>query len=214
MKASLIKNHDISYLNEILLKDGELQILPALIYEEIPHDHLRIFCVKNGIYQLPTVELIEWLRKIINGKKAIEIGSGNGAIGKALSIIATDSFMQERPEIRDLYKAMQQAPVKYGKNVKKYSALKAIKKFKPEIVIASWVTQIYRSDSELGNVYGVDENKLLKDVDMYIHIGNRVPHKKRILTLMHKQYQFPWLFSRGERKKDNVIYVWLKNGVK
>lgn len=211
MQVSLIENYNIDYLKDILFKNGELQVFDASVYKSIPHDHLRIFCVKNGLYQLPTTELIEWVKEKIDGRKAIEIGSGNGSIAKALGIIATDSYMQERPEIAVLYKSMGQEPVRYGKNVKKYDAKKAIKKFKPKVVIANWVTQIYRPDSDQGNVYGVNENWVIKNVDTYIHIGNKNIHKKRILSEDHEKYQFPWLFSRGTVYEDNIIYVWSKN---
>ena len=180
------------------------------ILGKIPHDHLRLFCVQNGLYQLPTTELITWIKEKIYGRKTIEIGSGNGVFAEALGIVATDSFMQERPDIKRLYGAMGQAVVKYGNQVFKLDAKKAIKKYKPKVVIANWVTQIYKPDSDQGNVYGLDEQWLVKNVDCYIHIGNKRLHKKRILNLPHEEYQFSWLFSRASVPEDNVIYVWEK----
>ena len=79
---------------------------------------------------------------------------------------------------------------------------------KPKVVIANWVTQIYKPGDIQGNVYGVNEEWLIKKVDCFIHIGNKSPHKKRILSKPHKEYQFPWLHSRAIDQKHNVIYVW------
>ena len=43
----------------------------------IDHADLRVWC----IYQLPTIELIEWLKGNFNLDKAIEIGAGNNHSG-------------------------------------------------------------------------------------------------------------------------------------
>jgi hypothetical protein len=208
MKISILQRNDIGYLNKLLMENGRLKVLDASVYEEIPNDHLRQFCVRKGIYQLPTTELVQWVREMISGRKAIEIGAGNGAFAKELGIIATDSHQQERPEIKALYKLMGQQTVKYGKNVKKFDAKRAIKKYKPKVVVANWVTQIWGPDSEEGNAWGIDESWLINKVDCYIHIGNKQVHNKRILAYDHKEYQFPWLYSRGSIPEDNVIYVW------
>jgi len=85
---------------------------------------------------------------------------------------------------------------------------KGINKYKPKVVISNWVTQIYGPDSEQGNMYGVNENWILNRVKTYIHIGNRVVHKKRILSEPHEEYQFPWLISRASQPEHNVIFVW------
>ncbi len=210
MKVSIMPNENIDYLNKILMENGRLKVLDASVYEQIPNTHLRMFCVKKGIYQLPTTELADWVRDKIEWRKTIEIGAGNGAFAKHLGIIATDSHQQERPEIKELYKVMRQQTVKYGKHVKNYDAKKAIKKYRPKVVVANWVTQIWGPDSEEGNAWGIDENWLINNVECYIHIGNRQVHKKRILMHEHKEYQFPWLYSRGSVPEDNVIFVWGK----
>jgi len=151
----VIPNIDVTYLNEILFDDdGYLKILDSSEYEKIDYTHLRLFCNKNGIYSLPTTELVEWARGQIDGRRAIEIGSGNGSFAKALGITATDSYMQERSDIAAYYKENGQFTVKYGKNVKKFDAKKAIKKLKPRVVVACWITQIYKPDSDQGNVWG------------------------------------------------------------
>ena len=206
MKGSkIVEKADTSYLNDVLFKNGAFQIVDSSFYESIPPNHLRIFCVKNGLYQLPTTELVAWTKANIDNRKAIEIGSGNGVFAKALGIIATDNHLQERQDIKFLYDQLRQKTVSYGKNVKRLDAKKAIKKFKPKVVVACWVTQIYGTDSDQGSIFGVDEKWLIKKVDTYIHVGNKRSHNKRILKYPHEEYQLPWLFSRGEVHKDNII---------
>jgi len=206
----ILKNENIYYLNDILIEDEKLKVVDSSVYNKIPSNHIKLFCLKNGFYQLPTTELVNWIKDKIDGRKTIEIGAGNGSFAKALGIIATDSYMQERPEITAWYKQIGQTPVKYGKHVKKMDYRKAIKKYNPKIVISNWVTQIYKPDSDQGNIYGVDENWIINRVETYIHIGNKLVHKKRILSESHDEYQFPWLVSRASQPELNVIYVWKK----
>lgn len=210
MSVSILPKEDISYLNNILIKNGHIKIVDYSVYKKIPSSHIKQFCVAKGLYQLPTTELVNWVSEKIGDRKAIELASGNGVFAKALNITATDSRMQELPEVKFQYLMMQQPIVKYGKNIKKYEAKKAIKKYKPKVAVACWLTQILRSNSEQGSFYGADEEWIINNVDCYIHIGNRQPHQKRILKEPHEEYQFPWLVSRASHPEDNIIYVWGK----
>lgn len=210
MANEYIKYEDVSYLNKIIMQNGKLQILDSSVYESIPHNHLRIFCAENGLYSLPTTELVNWVKDKIGNRAAIEIGAGNGSFAEALQIPATDSHMQNKHEIKTMYMRMGQKTVPYGTNVHKFNAEEAIEKYKPKVVVACWVTQLYMPDSDQGSVYGVDEDWVLANVDTYIHIGNRQVHQKRILKHPHEEFQFPWVFSRGSVPKDNVIYIWKK----
>lgn len=209
MKYSILDKTDISDLENIALDDGKLTIQPASFYEKFSQEQLSYFCSKHAFYQLPTVELMDWLHSQIKNfhSDTIEIGAGNGAIGRSLGIRMYDNFMQELPEIRAVYNALQQTTINYGDDVNRMDANEAIEIHKPVCVIASWVTQ------RLENVYGPQENKILEKVDKYIHIGNEGTHyKKLILKQPHEEYGFPWLFSRSMNKKANVIYIWdMKN---
>ncbi len=211
MRGEVIAEQDIGYLERILFEKGKLQIMDADFYKSIPHDHLRIFCVKNGIYQLPTTELVKWLEDKIDGRLAIEIASGNGSLAEALNITATDSFIQEDPAVKMAYESMKQQIVPYGRNVKKMEAKIAIKKYTPKVVIACWATQKYQPGDTQAFMWGVNEEYVIKRAETYIHIGNRDSHdQKKILSKTHSVYQFPWLYSRGENPKNNIIYVWEK----
>jgi hypothetical protein len=105
---------------------------------------------------------------------------------------------------------MQQPVIKYPPHVEKLDALDAIKKYNPDVVVASWVTQIFKGDETVGgNMYGIEEEEILRQVKCYIHVGHEKTHgSKRIRSVKHEEYRFPFLFSRSLDRNGNVIYVW------
>lgn len=209
-----LANNDISYLENILLdENGELKILSYEQLKNIPQSDISIFCVRHGFYQIPTTELIEFLITEIDGKtnKTIEVGSGNGVLAKELGIVATDNYQQTMKKYREIYELSGQAIVKYGKNVEKFSAKEATKKFKPHNVIACWVTHKYNPLEHWrgGNEIGVDEVDLLRRIKKYIFIGNENTHKqKKILDIPHRTIKADWLVSRSITKEQNMIWIW------
>jgi hypothetical protein len=208
---SILEKEDIAYLDHILLEDGLLKVVDSAIYDSLPLNHIRLFAHMRGYYCLPTTELVDWLRVNFDLTSAIEIGAGHGALARCLNIPATDSKLQENPEVKLIYQLISQPITNYPKDVIKLDAIEAIKKFKPKVVIGCWVTHLYKEeDSHLeGNLFGIDEEWLLNNVEKYIIIGNEITHnKKRILKRPHKKFQFPWLFSRSLNPAHNIIYVW------
>ncbi len=209
MKYYTLKVRDITELEKNALLNGNLITKAAEFYEQFDQETISQFCVKYGIYCLPTIELIDWLKKEINSKRTIEVGAGNGCLGRSLQIKMTDSYQQTKPEVVLLYQILKQTPVKYGKDVKKINGLSAVKKYKPKVVVATWITNRWDHSMEYGNIDGIDETKLISKVKKYIHIGNIDTHgTKKALRKPHKKYQFPWLYSRSMNKKGNIIYVW------
>jgi hypothetical protein len=214
MNIESFERQDIDYLVKQLYNENEeLNILPSSFYSEIEPVHVRQFCLEHGVYCLPTTELIEYLKNEIGDKKAIEIGAGHGAISKALGIVATDSYMQVQPEVKVHYEIMRQAICKYGKNVEKYEAEEAVRKYRPDTVVAAWVTHKYNPKQHYreGNMYGVREHKIIEKSKRYVFIGNTSPHRmKPILDTTHKTIEVDWLVSRLYKKvgcKD-VIWIW------
>lgn len=211
---ALLKNVDTSYLDEILLDNqGRLKVVPYKDIKDIAQEHISTFCVKNGIYAVVTKELVDFLEEEINQKKekTIEIGSGNGVIGKALDIKGTDSLMQLRPEIKAHYESLKQAIVPYGEDVEKLDAMEALRKYRPEIVIGAWCTHKYNSIEHWrgGNEFGINERKIVDKTKKYIHIGNEKVHsKKPIIKLPHRVVKAPWLVSRSMSYDLNAIYIW------
>lgn len=213
MKGMILQNEDVSYLDNILKQDELLKVVPAEVYAGITALHLRLYGYKNGFYCFPTVELAEWLKNTFDLEGAIEIGAGHGALARYLGIPATDSKLMNKPDVAALYTLMGQPLTKYPSDVIELDAVEAIKKFKPKTVIGCWVTHKYTEQEAAreGNMYGVDENWVLKNVDRYIIIGNETVHgQKKILELPHTEYKFPWLISRSAQPTKNIIYVWEK----
>jgi hypothetical protein len=187
---------------------------------------LRLWCHHNARYGLPTKELVEWLREYIGGREAIEIGSGAGDLAYHLGIKATDNKMQDDPtktllgptgqmvSVKEFYQMTGQPTIKYPDWVEKIEALDAVDKYKPQVVVAQWVTHWIDPNKPVppggGNVFGIKEDELLAKGVTYIMIGNRKIHGgKPILKLPHKEYQFSFLRSR-RNDSDDVVYIWEK----
>lgn len=189
--------------------EGRVVVHPAEYWRQFTQPEIMNFCVQHGIYCIPTVELVEWLRGEIGDQRAIEIGSGNGVLAEALGIPATDNMMQTWPDISALYRAAQQQTITYGKNVRTLSAAEAVRGLEPDIVIAAWVTQLF-DPRRGGNMYGVAE-ELIVQAARYCFVGNLRVHKdKTILEMPHREHRFPWLVSRAIDPSLNFIGVWEK----
>lgn len=167
-----------------------------------------MFCHFYGRYHLPTLETVAYLKELIDGRNAIEIGSGCGDLGAALGIKMTDSWLQNNPDIKKKYENMGQPTLKYGNNVEKLEALEAVEKYNPEVVIASWVTQFslgaaYRKG--IASPYGVKETEIIKKTD-YILIGSEKIHsQKMIMQFPHEKITSKAILSR---RPDNHIWIW------
>jgi hypothetical protein len=201
---------------ELLMPNGKLKLLPAEHYKQYSWQNFRIFCHKFARYGIPTIELVERLNHIIDGRKAIEIGSGWGDLGFHLDIPRTDSRLQDRLEVALEYDLMQQPRIKYPSDVEGLEALEAVAKYKPQVVIGSWVTAYGDPDkvSYGCNIYGIKEKKILEQVETYILVGNLDQHGDRpICKLPHARISAPWIVSRARKPENNRIFVWNKPGI-
>lgn len=205
-----MERRDISRIETYLMDERKyLRVLPASVYQALDPDDLRILAHQYGIYQFPTQELVDWLATQVTGVSAIEIGAGNGSIGRALGIPATDSHQQSDPTTRALYALMGQPCIEYPPDVERLDAAAAIEKYKPHTVIGCWVTQKAFEGDKSGNIHGIDEEALLSSVKRYIVVGNHKVHgEKRIMALPHQELSFPWVVSRASAPELNRIYVW------
>jgi hypothetical protein len=198
---------------DVMQSKGLPRVLPTSYYQQTTLQERAMLCVQNGLYCLPTDELITWLKEVIGPRKAIEIGAGNGVLGSALGITSTDNFLQDDPSVTAMYAEMRQPVVTYGKNFEKMDALQAIKVHKPSVVIASWVTHLYREDRQNhgGNMFGVSEEDVINGCDTYIFIGNNKVHAgKSIWKMPHTRIEPNWLFSRAFNGSADFIAVWEK----
>jgi hypothetical protein len=194
-----------------LASPGKPRIMPASFYKETTPHERAVFGVRNGIYGLPTEELVAWVRERIAGRSAIEIGAGHGAFAEALGIPGTDNWQQANPSVAEYYAALGQPVVQYGDHVEKLDAAAAVAKHKPQVVVANWVTHKYRPERHAagGNQDGVDEEAIIKACEAYIFIGNRSVHAgKSIWSLPHEIIEPDWIFSRATNGSPDFIAVW------
>lgn len=192
---------------------GQLRLLPASAYDAIPHAAYQLWCHQFARYGLPTVELVDWLRCRIAGRNAIEIGSGAGDLAYHLGIPATDNRMQEWPEIQLHYQIIGQPAIRYPASVQSMDALEAVAHYRPEVVIASWVTEWI--DPALpppphgGNMWGVKEDEIVATGCEYILIGNVHVHgQKKIMALPHEEFILPFLRSRSFYPRYDRVWIW------
>lgn len=220
---------DITPLDETDLfdADGILKAMPAAFWEATTLGQRVLFGHTHGIYSYPTLEAVEFVRDIIAGREnqTIEIGAGMGQWSKALGIRATDSFLQRRPDVAKQYADAGQKPAPYGTHVRKYEAIKAVREFRPKVVVASWVTQKFRADRFCvrGNADGVDELRLLQYVDEYIFIGSTASHGDKMIledmacgVLSHECVGLKKkdVYSRAQQGQDFIIHLKRKEGLK
>ena len=193
---------DISVLEAEVIDGFALKIMPSEFYQQFSRDQLAFFGNRHAYYGMPTTELVDWIKHRIAGRTAIEIGSGNGSLGKALGIHCTDSWAQAQPAVKQWYADAGQPVIKYSNHVKKLDYRKAILKYRPKVVVAQWVTNYPN------NMMGIDEDWLLDNVETYIHVGHDQVHDcKLILARPHETHYLPSLFSRSHRERE-VVWVW------
>lgn len=204
---------DLFELEGLFYRHGELKPVSYELIKSISQNSISVFCLKHGIYQLPTTELIDWLKNEIKDQFAIEIGAGNGSIGNALGIPITDSKMQEKKDVKAFYDKLHQPTVKYHPDIVELDGNTAVEELNPQVVVACWVTQLYKFGLSDGNQWGVDEIELCKNVQKYIHVGNDNTHsKKEVLTKFNfERLKFDWLVSRSMDKQANSIYIYREN---
>lgn len=218
MKATVIDGIDaktVKYLDNLLLEKYQyierIKLLPAAFYQSLPPFHLAAWAGINARYVIPTQELVYWLKKKINGRKAIEIGSGNGDLGYHLGIHMTDNYSQLRPEVQSYYALGGQRVTQPNGLVEQIDAIDAVIKHRPDVVVGAYITQKAYEDTKMdsGNVYGPEEGDILWRTDCYIHVGNEVSHgNKRIRKYTHTVYHPDWLVTRSLEPQKNSIYVW------
>lgn len=215
MQIQILQDKPVEYIDDILLKDGELQVLSAEDLRKIEYIDLKLWCHKNGIYGIPSKELIEIIKPHLVENKSIEVGGGCGVFGRALDIPSTDSMIQATPEMQAYYAAFGQPVVAYGKNVIGLEASDAIDSYEPEVVFGSWVTQYVAPDKPLpvggGSVYGLRESEFLPKIKKYIVYGNDSNHGQKEI-FKNKNFKVERIyndafFSRASYPKSNCLYI-------
>lgn len=200
---------------DVLDSDGRIKILPAEFWAKTSTNERVLFGHYTGIYSFPTIELVARLKEIIDGRAAIEIGSGNGVLAEALGIPATDSHQQAKNKgTSKAYEEQGFVTVPYGANVEQLNAYDAVRKYKPQVVLACWVTHKFDPNQpwRKGNEFGVDEADILNQVDEYVFVGNlgpKVMHKQKPIFNRPKTIEQPgWIYSRAHDHAKEALIRW------
>lgn len=195
---------------DVIDSRGLPRILPTAYWDTTTLQERAWVGMRHGIYSFPTVELVEHLREVIGDRSAIEIGAGNGVLAEALEIPATDSRHQEGAATRDYYRLLGAATVPYGPNIVEMHASRAVRRYKPDVVIACWATHKYDVARHWagGNEIGVDEEDILRNCREYVFVGNdRVHMDKKIWGRSKVLERPPFVYSRGVHELD-FLAVW------
>jgi hypothetical protein len=195
---------------EVLDSSGRQRVVPASTYAAHTLATRAALCVKNGIYGLVTRELVDLIDGLIGDRDAIEIGAGDGVLSKALGILGTDNYNMHRPEIRREYERMLQPITKYGLAVRKIDGETAVRKYKPQMIVASWLTHKWTPEQHErgGNPDAPDELMLLANCEWLIFVGNTSAHQhNRLLDIDHMHIENEWMYSRAVRGR-NFVGVW------
>ncbi|CAN7761249.1 hypothetical protein LJR039_007111 [Pseudorhodoferax sp. LjRoot39] len=190
---------------------GRARVVPASTLASTTPEERLLFGVRHGLYSFPTEELCSHLRERIAGRRAIEIGAGNGVLAEALGIPATDNRQQDQAEVKAYYQRLGQPTVPYGDNVEMLDAAAAIAKYKPDVVIGCWVTHRFdpRSPERGGSTTGVDEEAIVAGCDEYIFIGNQQVHAPKPIWMLPHECETPdWIYSRAMNGTPDFIAVW------
>lgn len=197
-----------------LLPNGVLRLMPAAEIDQWSRDAIRLWCAQHARYGLPTTELVQWLQERIDGRVAIEIGAGSGDLCFHLNIPGTDSKVQQaNPAVALYYHISQQPVVNYPAWIEQLDAVDAVKRYKPQVVVASWVTHWVtsrvRPKHNVGSIYGVKEQAILAAGCEYIFIGNRSVHEHKPLLRKHRfqEFELPFLRSRAKFAELDRVFI-------
>lgn len=210
MNISWIPNDTLDISSILLMENNKIKLLPSDHYKKFTWNEFRLFCHNYSRYGIPTIELIDFLKNEVGNRETIEVGSGCGDLGFHLKTRMTDNKQQKWSWIKKMYEEAQQPVIKYPDDVEEIDALDAVKKYKPQVVIGSWITTYSSNEMPYrSNPNGIKENEILKLVDTLIIIGNSDVHgDKPILKLKHEIIKEPWIVSRAKNPENNCIYIW------
>lgn len=202
------------------VEDG-IRIASSAEIRNVSITERRSWCCVNGVYQVPTRELAEFIVEQAAGRNTVEICAGHVALGNAIGVISTDSYMQTEPEIEAYFMQNGQRPIVPPVCVERFEACDAARHFQPEVVFGCYVTErrtFRERKAAAGSSFGVDELALLQvpTLRRYIVVGNEKTHGwKHILKYPHRVLNkgASWLVTRSRWPEKNLIYVWDEEGI-
>lgn len=201
--------------------ESGIRIASSAEIQDVGITERRFWCCVNGVYQVPTLELAELLVELAAGRNTVEICAGHVALGNAIGVVSTDSYMQTEPEIEEHFMQNGQRPIVPPECVERFEACDAAWHFRPEVVFGCYVTErrtFQERKAAAGSSFGVDELALFQvpTLKRYIVVGNEKTHGwKYILKYPHRVLHkgAPWLVTRSRWPEKNLIYVWDEEGI-
>ena len=200
-------------LDALILDEGRwLRVLRAA---DLPEgSELAWWCVRRGIYGLPTVEFCERVRELAAGRSVLEVAAGDGAFGRGLSragvllLASTDSKCQRRKQVRRIYEEQGQELVRYHPDVVAVEGSSAVQAYRPQVVVASWGTP--RFDAVLGDGFaeGLDWRWILNRVEFALLLGSLRTHRRMLegRRIEYEILQGPDIRGRTE-PEDSALFV-------
>lgn len=214
-QRAIVNKNELALIDATLLDEvGGIKVLPAEAYAAFNRNDLLVWANMRGNYGFPTLELVNWLKARIAGRRAIEIGAGNGNLGVHLGIPMTDSYQQVDDEETKAYFALYGiTPTNPPTSVEKEDGENAVRRRKPEVVVACYVTEKFQPRPgdflAKGNQRGIRYDYIIERCDTFILIGNESIHgKNRAMGIPHETFYFPWIISRALKPELNRIWVW------
>lgn len=199
-------------ITELLGAYPDIRPAPAgeLLATEERQRACSTWLVKQKMFQLPTLELVEWLRTRIGGRSALEICAGHGWLGEALGVPSTDGWVFDHPIMRERAALVGEQTCHPLPRVERLDALAAVMKYKPKVVFACYATHFWCEKTRTGSALGVNDAEIFRQpsVETYILVGGKQLHGPRpFLKRKHETFEFPWLFGRAPEPR---IWVWEK----
>lgn len=207
-----------------------VRLMPAAFWRSLNPQTVQAWCLLYARYGIPTEETINWIIgqfDLFGYKRIVEIGAGSGDFAFHLrahydyEYIATDSKVQDGAEFGVQAMLMGQPTVSYPDWVEKLDAVEAVKKYQPDCVFASWVTQRFDPDKDTYGeaqafASGVDELAIWAEpcVKRYIMVGNMNSHGRKRLRRKHhvvwRDESDQGLISRAQEPAKNCVFDWTK----
>ena len=187
-------------------------------YNDFSRQAWAMACQINGIYQIITQDLVDFIHHLIKDQNAIEICCGAGILGKALKIPLIDRKVQEE-DIAKAYnecheKAGQQTKIYYPSDVIHMTANKAFREYQPDWVVGAWVTQKLIK-GKIGMMFGPMEEEFVENAN-YIHVGTShlpIHTHKRVNKYPHYIIEADWLVNRSTNEKPGQMRIWSKKQI-
>lgn len=189
---------------------NRIKLQPASAYNSIARNDLQTWMRYRNRYVLPTIELVDWLKIKINGRRAIEIGADDSDLAYYLGIraIGRDAVFYTEPV--PLFPG-QIPTCAVSSGFRQMDVMQAILELRPEVAIGAWIPDKFADNFGGNPKYSPNEYQIVQNTE-YIHIGCKSIHgRSSLLGFPHEIIKPSGIVSRTSViSPDNAIYIWKK----